>query len=91
MSKDISRSCSICEENDRSIRYLTKQDIAGIYADLSAQVMRDSDEPLPEFRYAKEHEIDALIAVSQQRWPVLEKIRVSGHDGRGACTADGGA
>jgi death-on-curing protein len=55
------------EENNRSIRYLTKQDIADIHADLSAQVLRDGDEPLPEFRYGKQHEIDALIAAPQQR------------------------
>jgi death-on-curing protein len=49
-------------------RYLTKQDIADIHANLSAQVERDGDEPLPEFRYSKHHEIDALIAAPQQRF-----------------------
>jgi death-on-curing protein len=56
------------EENNRPIRYLTKQDIADIHADLSAEVLRDGDEPLPEFRYGKQHEIDALIAAPQQRF-----------------------
>ena len=56
------------EENNRPIRYLNKQDIADIHADLSADVLRDGDEPLPEFRYARQHEIDALIAAPQQRF-----------------------
>jgi death on curing protein len=56
------------EEKNRPIRYLNKQDIADIHADLSADVLRDGDEPLPEFRYARQHEIDALIAAPQQRF-----------------------
>lgn len=55
------------EENNRPIRYLTKQDIADIHANLSAQVQRDGDEPLPDFRYGKQHQIDALIAAPEQR------------------------
>jgi death-on-curing protein len=56
------------EENNRPIRYLTRQDIADIHSDLSAQVLRDGDEPLPVFRYGKQHEIDALIAVPRHRF-----------------------
>jgi death on curing protein len=61
-------SHDMTEENNRPIRYLTEQDIRKIHADLSAQVLRDGDEPLPEFRYGKQHEIDALIAAPQQRF-----------------------
>ncbi len=56
------------EEKNRQIRYLTKRDIADIYAHLSAQVQRDGDEPLPEFRYGKQQQIDALIAAPRQRF-----------------------
>jgi death-on-curing protein len=55
-------------ENNRPIRYLTRQDIADIHADLSAEVLGDGDEPLPEFRYGRQHEIDALIAAPQRRF-----------------------
>ena len=56
------------EENTQSVRYLSRQDIADIHARLAAQVLRDGDEPLPEFRYGKQHELDALIAAPQQRF-----------------------
>src|SRR3984957_208622 len=56
------------EEKTQSIRNLSRQDIADIHARLAAQVLRDGDEPLPEFRYGKQHEIDALIAAPQQRF-----------------------
>jgi hypothetical protein len=49
-------------EKIHSIRYLTRQDIADIHAILAAEVRRDGDEPLPGFRYARQDEIDALVA-----------------------------
>jgi death-on-curing protein len=56
------------EENNQSIRYLTKQDIADIHAKLAAKVAFDGDEPLPDFRYAKQDDIDALVAAPRQRF-----------------------
>ena len=55
-------------KKNRSIRYLTRQDIADIHADLSEQVLSDGGEPLPDFRYGKQEAIDALIAAPQQRF-----------------------
>ena len=55
-------------KKNRSIRYLTRQDIAEIHADLSEQVLSDGSEPLPDFRYGKQEAIDALIAAPQQRF-----------------------
>ena len=49
-------------KKNRSVRYLTRQDIAQIHADLSEQVLSDGSEPLPDFRYGKQEAIDALIA-----------------------------
>jgi death-on-curing protein len=49
-------------------RYLTKQDIADIHANLMAQVERDGDEPLPAFRYARAEDIDAIVAAPAQRF-----------------------
>ena len=51
-------------KKNHSIRYLTRQDIAEIHADLSEQVLSAGSEPLPDFRGA----IDALIAAPQQRF-----------------------
>ena len=47
-------------KKNRSIRYLTRQNIAEIHADLSEQVLSDGGEPLPDFRYGKQEAIDAL-------------------------------
>ena len=55
-------------ERNQSIRYLSKQDIADIHADLAAEVLRSGGEPLPEFRYGKQDEIEALIAAPQRRF-----------------------
>src|ERR1700732_5191816 len=56
------------EETVAETRYLTEQDIADIHANLVAQVERDGDEPLPAFRYAREEDIDALVAAPAQRF-----------------------
>ena len=70
-------------KKNRSIRYLTRQDIAEIHADLSEQVLSDGSEPLPDFRYGKQEAIDALIAAPQQRFygrdaypPLAEKAAI---------------
>ena len=55
-------------KKNHSIRYLTKQDIADIHADLSEQVLTYGGEPLPDFRYGNQAAIDALIAAPQQRF-----------------------
>jgi hypothetical protein len=55
-------------KKNRSIRYLTRQDIADIHAELSEQVLSDGGEPLPDFRYGKQEAIDTLIAAPQQRF-----------------------
>lgn len=55
-------------EKNHSIRYLTRQDIADIYAALSTEVIRDGGEPLPDFRYGRHAEIEALVAAPRQRF-----------------------
>ena len=56
------------EKKNQSIRYLTKQDVAGLHAKLAADALRDGDEPLPAFRYGRQDDIDALVAAPQQRF-----------------------
>lgn len=56
------------EENRQQIRYLSKQDIADIRASLAEEVKRNGSEPLPNFRYGRETDIDALVVAPQQRF-----------------------
>jgi len=56
------------EENRQHIRYLSKQDIADIHASLAEEVKRDGSEPLPDFRYGRGADIDALVVAPQQRF-----------------------
>jgi hypothetical protein len=55
-------------EKSHSIRYLTRQDVADIYATLSFEVIHDGGEPLPDFRYGRHAEIEALVAAPRQRF-----------------------
>jgi len=55
-------------ETNRPIQYLTKHDIADIHAKLAAQVERDGDEALPEFRYAGQDEVEALVGAPRHRF-----------------------
>lgn len=56
------------EENRQHIRYLNKQDIADIHASLAEEVKRDGSEPLPDFTYGRQTDIDALVVAPQQRF-----------------------